>query len=88
MMNETSEFEMARMLDIGPERMLERAKAKGMVVPLRGYTVYVYGATPQLGFTPHAWLKVKQFWEMYFAACGIELVTYSPECDLAELHSP
>lgn len=72
---------MPALLDTGPERMLERAKANRLVVPLKGYRIYVYGATPA-GLTPQAWTTVKHFWSLYFEAAGAELVTYSAECDV------
>lgn len=81
MMNETRVFQMPALLDTGPERMLERAKANRLVVPLKGYRIYVYGATPA-GLTPQAWTTVKHFWSLYFEAAGAELVTYSAECDV------
>jgi hypothetical protein len=80
MMNETREFPMPQLLEIGPERMLERAKANGLLVPLERYKIFVYGASPA-GLAPRSWMTVKRFWEMYFAAAGAELVTYSTECD-------
>ena len=67
MMNETQEFRMPELLEIGAERMLVRAKASGLVIPLSGYKIYVYGASPA-GLTPHSWATIKRFWEMYFAA--------------------
>ncbi|MFZ1005912.1 MAG: hypothetical protein WAN65_03690 [Candidatus Sulfotelmatobacter sp.] len=81
MMNETREFPMPRLLDIGPERMLERAKMNGLVVPLSGYRIHVYGASTA-GLTPRAWMTIKRFWELYFSATGAELVTYSITCEL------
>ena len=81
MVNETSYFPIPRLLDLGPERMLERAKANGLVVPLPHYLVRVYGASPS-GLTPHEWTTIKRFWQMYFAAGGGELVTYSAECEI------
>jgi hypothetical protein len=81
MMNETRDFPMPQLIEIGPERMLERAKANRLLVPLEHYKIYVYGASP-VGLTPHSWLTVKRFWEMYFAAAGAELVIYSTECDV------
>jgi hypothetical protein len=80
MMNETKNFPMATLIEIGPERMLERAKANGLLVPLNGYKVYVYGATPS-GLSPQAWETLKNFWTMYFAAAGAELDSYSAESD-------
>lgn len=81
MMNETREFPMPKLLAMGPERMLEHAKANGLLVPMSGYKVYVYGATPA-GLTPQAWVTVKSFWTLYFQAAGADPVTYSPECEV------
>jgi hypothetical protein len=81
MMHETQNFQMPTLLALGPEKMLERAKANGLVVPLNGYKIFVYGATPN-GLTPQAWLIVRNFWAMYFQAAGADLVTYSAECDV------
>jgi hypothetical protein len=80
MVNETPAFQMPAILANGPEKMLEQAKANGLLVRLDGYKVHIYGASPS-GLTPQAWLIVKNFWTMYFAAAGAELVTYSAECD-------
>jgi hypothetical protein len=80
MMNETRNFNMPALISSGPERMLERAKANGLVVPLDGYQIYIQGASPS-GLTPRAWIVVKTFWGKYFAAAGAELVVYSAECD-------
>jgi len=81
MMNETPNFPMPELIVIGPERMLERAKANGLLIPLRGYKVYVLGASPS-GLTPQVWLAVKTFWTAYFRAAGAELASYSAECDV------
>jgi hypothetical protein len=72
---------MPALLTNGAEKMLEQAKSNGLLVPLKGYKVYVYGATPS-GLTPQAWLTIKDFWTMYFAAAGAELVSYSAEFDV------
>jgi len=64
---------------LGSERMLERAKANGLVVPLHGYRIHVLGAAPA-GLNPHTWNTVKAFWTLYFPEAGAELVTYSLEC--------
>lgn len=80
MMNETRPCQIPMLLSLGPERMLERAKANGLIVPMNGYKVYVYGATPN-GLSPQAWLAVKNFWTLYFRAAGADLVAYSPECE-------
>ena len=81
MKNETAQFPMPMLVGLGPEQMLERAKANGLVVPLKGYKVYVYGASP-LGLTAQEWETIKRFWTMYFANAGAELVSYSPECNV------
>jgi len=81
MMNETPSFLMPALLETGPERMLERAKANGLLVPLKGYAIYIQGASPT-SLSPQAWLTIKRFWEMYFAAAGARLISYSAECDV------
>lgn len=81
MVNETRNFPMPQLLKIGPERMLERAKIAGLVVPLPRYKVHVLGATPA-GLTPQAWMTLKRFWYMYFRAAGAEVETYSVGCTL------
>jgi hypothetical protein len=79
MMNETKNFPMPALIEMGPERMLDRAKVNGLIVPLNGYKIYVHGASPS-GLTPQAWFRVKDFWTRYFLAAGAELVSYSAEC--------
>lgn len=81
MMNETQDFPMPTLIEIGPEQMLERAKANVLVVPMTSYKIYIYGASPS-GLTPQDWVAIRRFWTMYFAAAGAELVAYSPECEL------
>jgi len=81
MVNETKSFPMPALVSTGPEQMLERAKANGLVVSLSGYKIHVVGASPS-GLTPQAWLTVKKFWEMYFSMAGAELVSYSAECEV------
>jgi hypothetical protein len=81
MMNETANFSMPALLPTGPEQMLERAKAAHLIVPLNGYRIFVYGATPN-GLSPQAWLTVRNFWALYFKAAGAELLVYSADCDL------
>lgn len=81
MRNETKEFPMPEMLEIGPERLLERAKARGLVVPLPHYKIHAYGVSTT-GLTPQAWRTIKRFWELYFVAAGAELMTYSAECEV------
>jgi hypothetical protein len=61
--------------------MIERAKAEGLIVPLNGYKVYLYGAATS-GLTPQAWKTVKDFWKLYFSAAVAELISYSSDCDV------
>lgn len=81
LMNETAQFPMPVLLNLRPEQMLERARANRLIVPLKGYKVYVYGASPQ-SLTPQEWEIIKTFWTIYFAAAGAELVSYSAECNV------
>lgn len=81
MMNETTDFPMPQLLEIGPERMLERAKEGGLLVPMPHYKIFIFGASPA-GLSPRAWRTVKHFWTVYFRDAGAELVTYSTECDV------
>jgi hypothetical protein len=81
MMNETKEFPMPQLLEIGPERMVERAKSSGLVVPLAGYKIHVSGVSPAR-LTPQAWMTIKRFWQMYFSAAGADLISYSAECEV------
>jgi hypothetical protein len=80
MMNETKEFPMPSLIELGSQEMLERTKAEGLLVPLKGYRVHVVGATTT-GLTPDGWETLHLFWMRYFAAAGAELVSYSPEVD-------
>lgn len=81
MMNETDKLPMPALMGLGPEQMMEHVKANGLLVPLNGYKVYVYGASPS-GLSPQAWETVKKFWSLYFSAAGAELVSYSAECSV------
>jgi hypothetical protein len=81
MMNETSDFPMPQLLEIGPVRMLERAKANGLVIPMVRYKIYVLGASPAR-LTPRSWMTIRVFWKMYFTAAGAELVAYSTDCSV------
>jgi hypothetical protein len=80
MMNETRDFPMPALIEMGADPMLEHARAKGLIIPLNGYEIYIYGASPN-GLTPQDWVTVKTFWTKYFAATGAELVLYSVECE-------
>jgi hypothetical protein len=81
MMNETKEFPMPELLDKGPERMLERARVNGLLVPLNGYRIYVYGASSN-SLTPQVWIRMRSFWAMYFSAASADLVAYSSDSDV------
>ncbi len=76
MVNETHAFPMPALLGLGPEQMVERAKANGVVVPLDGYTIHIQGASTA-GLSPQAWNTIKRFWELYFQRAGAALVSYS-----------
>jgi len=78
MVNETPELQMPALLSLGPEQMLEKAKAHKLVVPLRGYQVHIIGASTA-GLTPRAWNITKTFWTLYFREAGAVLVSYSAD---------
>jgi hypothetical protein len=80
MMNETKEFPMPRLLEFGPERMLDRAKENNLIVPLTAYTIHIVGASPTR-LTSQQWISLRQFWKIYFSAAGAELISYSAECE-------
>jgi hypothetical protein len=79
MMNESANLNMPALLPGGPEKMIERVKANGLLVPLAGYGIYVIGASP-VGLSPKAWNAVREFWTLYFRDAGAELASYSAEC--------
>lgn len=79
MMNESPAFNMPALLPTGPQQMVERAKANGLVIPLAGYRVYVIGASPA-GLSPKTWNSLRTFWTLYFREAGAELIMYSAEC--------
>lgn len=81
MMNETKAFPMPELIERGPQDMLERAKANGVMVPLKGYRIYVYGVST-VELTPQAWIAVKEFWNRYFALAGAELISYSADSEV------
>lgn len=81
MMNESANFNMPAILPTGPERMIERTKANGLIVPLAGYEVHVIGASP-VGLSPQGWNTLRTFWTVYFREAGAELVSYSAECSV------
>lgn len=80
MMNDTKAFPMPELLELGPAKMLERAKGSQFIAPLTGYKIYVHGASTE-GLSPREWSIVKDFWTRYFAVGGGELVSYSIDCD-------
>ena len=81
MMNESPNLNMPALLPAGPEKMIERVKANGLMVPLAGYRVYVIGASPA-GLNPQTWNALRTFWTLYFRKAGAELVSYSAECSV------
>jgi len=81
MVNETQELLMPSLTALGPEKILERAKTNGLVVPLRGYRIHVLGASPA-GLSPQTWNTVRTFWTLYFREAGVDLFSYSPECQV------
>lgn len=78
MMNETPALPMPALLPGGADKLLEQARANGLVVPLKGYRIHVAGASTR-GLSPQAWSTVKEFWAAYFRTAGAELVSYSAE---------
>ena len=80
MMNETQDFSMPSLIEKGPTRMLEQARAQGLLVPLKGYKIHIRGSSTN-GLTPQIWVTLKQFWTVYFSAAGAELLSYSAQCD-------
>jgi hypothetical protein len=80
MMNESTTFNMPALLPAGPEQMIARAKANGLIVPLTGYRVHVIGASTA-GLSPQTWNALRTFWTQYFREAGAELVSYSAECN-------
>src|SRR5262249_7729235 len=77
MINETPALMMPSLVGSGPGKMLEQAKANGLLVPLRGYRIHVCGAAMR-SLSPQAWNIVKAFWMNYFQAAGADMVSYSP----------
>jgi hypothetical protein len=77
MINETPALMMPALIASGSRKMLEQAKANGLLVPLRGYKIYVCGASMR-GLSPQAWNEVKAFWSAYFLESGAELMIYDP----------
>jgi hypothetical protein len=78
MMNESQEFPMPALVATGSARMIEYAEQHGLIVPMNGYRIHVYGATT-MGMSPQTWNIVKEFWQRYFQKAGAQLVLYSSE---------
>ena len=78
MVNETKAFHMPELIELGPERMLQRARSEELLVPLKDYKINIYGASTA-GRNPRAWTTIKGFWTRYFAASGADLASYSAE---------
>jgi len=78
MMNDTKEFPMPEMVRLGPQQMLAKLKTEDMLVPLRGYTIHVCGASTS-GMSSKEWLIVKEFWIKYFTTVGACMASYSTE---------
>ena len=78
MLNESASLNMPALLPTGSDEMIAQAKRNGLIVPLRGYKVYVIGASPA-GLSPEEWNAVRMFWTLYFRQTGAELVSYSAE---------
>lgn len=78
MMNETSALPMPALIATGPDKMLERVKQNGLLVPLAGYRIHVFGASTR-GLSPQAWNDIKTFWTQYWQAAGVESASYSED---------
>ena len=81
MVNETRDFSIRELADLGAERMLEEAKAAGLVVPLKGYRICIYGASMN-GLSPKGWNTIREFWTNYFRASGAVLISYSADTNI------
>jgi hypothetical protein len=81
MMNESANFNTPALLPAGSEKVIERVKANGLIVPLAGYRVHVIGASPA-GLSPQSWNSLRTFWTLYFREAGAELVSYSAESNV------
>jgi len=60
---------------------VDHAKANGLLVPLNGYNIYIYGASVH-ELSPQAWVTIKGFWTMYFSTAEADVVVYSADYDL------
>lgn len=83
MMNETKEFSMPELVALGPGQMLERIKAEGLLIPLKGYVIHACGAATA-GMSPKEWMIVKDFWTNYFNASGADLASYSTQAECSK----
>jgi hypothetical protein len=78
MINETPTLMMPALVATGPRKMLEQAKANGLLVPMRGYKVHICGASMR-GLSPQAWNTVRTFWNTYFSEAGANVMGYSAD---------
>ena len=78
MINETPTLMMPALVATGPQKMLEQAKANGLLVPMRGYKVHICGASMR-GLSPQAWNTVRTFWNTYFSEAGANVMGYSAD---------
>lgn len=78
MMNDTPTLSLPKLIELGPSKILEFAKERGLVVSLQGYKIHVLGASTRR-LSPQGWNTAKGFWEEYFRVAGAELVSYSVE---------
>ena len=81
MMNQTKDFPMPKLLDLGAKQMLERAKSAILIAPVKGYRIYIYGASTA-GLTAQTWVTLKEFWIGYLSVAEADLVVYSGESDI------
>ena len=81
MQNETRTFPMPEHISTGSESLLQDAKARGLVIPLKGYSIRVCGV-PTMGLMPTDWIMVRKFWRRYFSVAGTALVSYETHCDV------
>lgn len=85
MVNETSKLPMTKLLlNTDSANMLNLAKARGLVIPLKDYTIRVCGVSTT-GVTAAEWITVRGFWLRYFETVGASSVSYSVDCDTDRL---
>lgn len=71
---QTVKFNMPELGETGtPGRMVELAKAKELVLTVKGMS-YTSMLQQRKVLTPQTWLRIRQFWTMYFQAADAEVV--------------